>query len=413
MKEKIGYRELAAQAEYRKLLLANLISRFGDSVDAVAFTWLVYRITGSASWSAIVFACNQLPTVFVQPFAGALVEGMNKKRVLVATNALRGCMIAALALFYFWGCVTPWMLILFTLVISTVEAFNIPAGIAVVPKILKEKYYTAGISLNKTAGTVAELAGAGAGGIILGCAGIGTAIFIDGVTFLAAAAILGLLKMEETGLKRGTPDGKEYIKTLREGVLYLKEQPVIRNLCLLAASLNVIIAPFNCLAGPLVSEVFGQESGLLSAISVSMTVGMGCGSACYPHISGKCGMRKSVVCSGLGMGAGLFLLSLGKKQIGGTAGAYALAVFAALLIGFASGVFATALSVQFTRSVRPEYLARAGAIFNAGAVAALPLASAMISGLALVLAVWQIFSLTALICVIIFAGIAVMKPALE
>ena len=68
------YGEIIKEREYRKLIFATVINRFGDSVDAIAFTWLVYQITHSAAWSAIVFALNTLPNVVVQPFAGAIVE---------------------------------------------------------------------------------------------------------------------------------------------------------------------------------------------------------------------------------------------------------------------------------------------------------------------------------------------------
>ena len=65
--QKISYRDVFKQKEYLKVIIANLISRFGDSLDAIAFTWLVYAITGSASWSASIFAMNQLPSILVQP----------------------------------------------------------------------------------------------------------------------------------------------------------------------------------------------------------------------------------------------------------------------------------------------------------------------------------------------------------
>ena len=85
------YGEIIKEREYRKLIFATVINRFGDSVDAIAFAWLVYQITHSAAWSAIVFALNTLPNVVVQPFAGAIVEKMNKKHVIVATHLLRAC----------------------------------------------------------------------------------------------------------------------------------------------------------------------------------------------------------------------------------------------------------------------------------------------------------------------------------
>lgn len=81
----ISYKNILKISNSRKLLLSGMIDRFGDSVDALAFTWLVYQITGSAMWSAIVFALNILPNVIVQPFAGAIVEKKNKKKFIIFT----------------------------------------------------------------------------------------------------------------------------------------------------------------------------------------------------------------------------------------------------------------------------------------------------------------------------------------
>ncbi|WP_026511282.1 hypothetical protein [Butyrivibrio sp. LC3010] len=72
----ISYRQIFRISDYRKLILSNVVNRFGDSIDSIAFTWIVYQITHSAAWSAIVFGVNFLPNVVVQPFAGAIVEKM-------------------------------------------------------------------------------------------------------------------------------------------------------------------------------------------------------------------------------------------------------------------------------------------------------------------------------------------------
>ena len=66
--EKVTYKDAFKQKEYMKLLIANSISRFGDSIDAIAFTWITYAITGSAMWSALIYAMNTLPSVLLQPF---------------------------------------------------------------------------------------------------------------------------------------------------------------------------------------------------------------------------------------------------------------------------------------------------------------------------------------------------------
>ena len=51
---KVGYRDIFRQTEYMKIMIAALINRFGDSIDAIASTWIVYEITGNAAWSAII-----------------------------------------------------------------------------------------------------------------------------------------------------------------------------------------------------------------------------------------------------------------------------------------------------------------------------------------------------------------------
>ena len=99
-KNRGNYLKILKVSEYRKFLLSNLINRFGDSVESIAFTWVVYQITNSASWSAIVFALNMLPNVIVQPFAGAIVENMNKKQVVIATHFLRASLITLFILNY-------------------------------------------------------------------------------------------------------------------------------------------------------------------------------------------------------------------------------------------------------------------------------------------------------------------------
>ena len=188
------YGEIIKEHEYRKLIFATVINRFGDSVDAIAFTWLVYQITHSAAWSAIVFALNTLPNVVVQPFAGAIVEKMNKKHVIVATHLLRAVIITLFALLYRAGLVNALVMAIFTLVITTVESFNLPATSAFTIQVVKKEHMTCGMSLNSMLSSAASLAGTGAAGVIIATAGVTTAMMIDVVTFGVAAVLISAMK---------------------------------------------------------------------------------------------------------------------------------------------------------------------------------------------------------------------------
>ena len=412
-KREIGYKDIFSQKEYLKLILASLISRFGDSVDAMAFTWLVYQVTGSAAWSAIVFAVNQLPEILVQPFAGALVEGLNKKILMITTHLIRGVIVAALAFLTLADMVTPMILVLFTFLITTVEAFCLPAGMAIVPKLLTEEYYEFGTSLKATLSSVVELIGIALGGVIIGVFGIYTAIFIDAATFFGAAIILSFMKVQEGNLHKGKVDGAAYFKTLKDGIAYVKKEPVILNFCLMAVVLNALVVPFNSLQGPIVSQLLGQDAEFLSVLGIAMVLATGLGSAVFPFLSKKISVRGMLVCSGLGIGAGLFVLTLGSLCRDKIYLIYGITIVSSLFIGMGAGILTSVLNVQFMKAVSKEYLARAGSIFNAVASAAVPLTSFVISFIAVYFSVEEILVVCAIFCVIIFAYIGIRKVRFE
>lgn len=411
--EKIGYKDILKQKEYLKIILANLVNRFGDSIDAIAFTWLVYAITKSATWSAIVFAVNQLPSVLLQPFAGALVEGMNKKKLMVTADIIRGITTAGLAALYITGNLNPWIILAFTLINSSVEAFRLPAALSITPKILDKKYFAYGTSLNSALSTVVQLIGLGAAGVIIGTFGIGTAITIDGISFFGSTCILNFLELKEDNLRRKKLEMKEYVSSLKEGVNYLKGQPVIRNFCLLSVLVNAVIVPLNSLQSPLVQEVLGQGSELLSVFSFALMAGMGIGSFLYPYIGNRLPVRAQFVGAGVLTGAGMYGYTLGMGFQSNVIAIYALTVTVSFIIGMSCSILMSALSVQFMKTVKQEYLARVGAIFDAGACAATPAASLLVSGLAAFCTVSQIFRYSALFCVIIFLSIALIRVRLE
>ena len=87
------YREILKNADYRKLFFANVINDFGDSVDAIAFTWLTYQFSQSASLSALTLAANRLPTVIFQPLFSPITDRLPKKPVMAACDFIRAALV--------------------------------------------------------------------------------------------------------------------------------------------------------------------------------------------------------------------------------------------------------------------------------------------------------------------------------
>lgn len=411
--EKIGYKDIFQQKEYMKIICSNVISRFGDSIDSIAFTWLVYAVTGSAAWTAIIFALNQLPSVILQPFAGALVENMNKKRTMILTDLIRGAVVALLAGLYMAGLVNPLILAGFTLIISSVEAFCVPASVALIPKVIDKKYYEFGTSMNSTFSNISQLIGLGLAGVIIGVGGIGTAMLIDGGTFFLSAFMTGLVKVKEKKEEKKTLNAGQYFEELKEGFSYIKVKKIVLNFCILGVVMNAITVPINSLQSPMTVEIFGLGSELLSVFGVAFILGMSLGTVVLPYLMRKLPIRSMVVGSGILIGIGYGCLVLGKFTYGQELPSYLLCGGITFLMGIAMSWISGIVSIQFMKSVEEEYLARAASIFNACACAASPVMSMIISALALRLSVSSIFLGAAVCMVIVFIITGLSRMQME
>lgn len=174
-KEQRDYRVLLTQPQFLKLLFANVINRFGDSLDAIAYTWIMYEVTGSEAMMALIMGLNYVPTVLLQPIAGAQVDRMRKKRLMAATDVIRFGIVALFASLYAAGSLTPLAIAMLTLCTSTVEAFRIPAGSAFMPMLLEQEHYTVGKAANYSLSQASQLIGLMlAGGMVgwIGSAGV-------------------------------------------------------------------------------------------------------------------------------------------------------------------------------------------------------------------------------------------------
>ncbi len=186
-KEAYSYRDLKDQKQYLKLIGANVVNRLGDSLDAIAFSWIIYEITSSASLMALIIAINYIPTIILQPIAGVIVDSIPKKRVMVLTDIGRGVIVALVALLYMNDSVAPLILALCTFLNSTLEAFRIPAGLAIVPKLLDRDKYTIGSALNSTLSRICEIIGLASAGAVIALIGSHGALLIDAGTFFISS----------------------------------------------------------------------------------------------------------------------------------------------------------------------------------------------------------------------------------
>lgn len=399
--KKIGYRDIFRQKEYMKMIFAALINRFGDAVDAIASTWIVYEITGSATWSVIIFGINKIPSVVVTPFAGAWVEGRKKKNIMVITDVIRAICVAIVATGYLFGFLNAWLLSLTTLTISTVEAFRGPANTALTPKILEEKYYEYGMSLMSTICSSVELVGTAVAAGIIALLGTAGAIYVDMITFLLSAIIILTVNTKEKDLQKKKFDVKEYRNTFIDGITYVKQDKTVLFFCGTAVFLNAMLVPIDSLQAPLVSDILKGGADVLSVLGIALTLGMMSGTVFFP-ILGKLLRGKGLLflCS---IGIGLYYIGfiVCAPFFGNLVFRYVYVAVSSFICGIVLSLFSTYINIEFVKKIDGAYLARASGIMSALSMASIPLTSAFVGLLTAVVKIEWLFCVTGILVIVI------------
>ena len=445
----INYKEVLKGRGYRKLFATTIINRFGDKIDAIAFTLLVYQVTHSGAWSAIIFALNILPNVIVQPFAGAAVERLDKKKVMVVTHILRGLVLIAFMAMYLSGLVNGWIMAGFTFIITSIEAFNMPAGTAFIPRIIKKEHITHALSLNTSVSSMVTLVGTGIAGVIIAKVGVYTAMIIDVITFFVSALIIFSIRQSEMveqenvgaeaniisdaeqnieqnseqnnaqNIEYNTAQNTERIKkpsyfsTLKEGISYIRSRRVILNYCLIAVVVNAMLAPINALQAPLVSECYHMGSGMLSLIGMAYSIGSIIGSILVPIIDRKLSMRNVVFIFGCMIGITVMLLTMGGGLGELVVVKCTFAVLCSILMAGASAILSGLVSVKMIANVEEKYLARVSAVFGSLVTAAMPVASLIISWAKLRVETGTLIMAGGIATLVCFIMIRIINPELE
>lgn len=389
-----SYKDLKTEKEYWKLFVANTISRLGDSIDAIAYSWMAYEITNSASWLAIIMGVNAIPTILFQPLVGALVERINQKKLMVLTDLGRGLIVFLTALFLITGDLTAWILLIFTFLNSTLEAFRMPAGMAVYPKIISKEKYTLATSLNQSISQIAQIIGMAAAGFIIGLIGTGGAIMIDATTFIISGIILSFLNLKQsTSSEKMELSFKNYVIDLKEGLHYFKSHKLVLVICLLGSLMNVVVFPIGSFQAVYINDTLGLAAIALSVSSIAFSLGMALTSYLYPKMSKHIPRYKLFLGSWGVLMVLLIALSLNGPHFIPTV-IWIMLFLTFFLSGCSLALLNIAANVSFMEHVEENYLARIGGLFNSMVMLATPIASFFFALIAKFLNISQIFLLT-------------------
>lgn len=399
---------LKTEKNFRYVLAANGISRFGDSLDAIAYSWMVYQLTGSMAWLSVILGVNMIPTVLFQPLGGALTEYFNKKKVLVNCDICRGLIVLITCGLMVSGVLAPWHLLALTFLNSSVESLRVPNGLAILPQILEKENYKSAISLDQGVRRITELTGMGCAGIIIGGFGVGGALLVDAATFLASGWLLSFLKIDPKKGKKKPFQIKNYLISLKEGFSYFRKSDLAMMVCAICVLQNLCTLPIENLRAAYICEYLGLDVMAMSVGGTAVTIGMIAGAFLLPVLSKKVSEKGLLVYGGVLIGLFYFLYLL-IGLIPFTGGKYVGYFVTALFFGVMNAMVGVAVQVVFVSRTPEALVGRIGGIFNALACSSVPVGSFVLAGLTTALSIRELYLVMGFLSMVIFMLIGQWK----
>ncbi len=255
---------------YRLFFGGQSISLAGSWITRIATSWLVYRLTGSELLLGLVGFCGQIPALVLTPFAGALVDRVDRRQVLLVAQWLSAAQSAVLAVLTLTGRITITDLIVLQLIQGAVNAFEMPARQSFVVEMVEDRRdLSNAIALNSMMVNGSRVLGPSVGGLLIATVGEGWCFAVDAVSYLGVIWSLMAMRTTPAAPRASTPA----LHQIRDGWRYVRSSVPIRTCLILVAVASVMGMPYMVLMPVMAKDVLGGGPNTLGLLMASVGAG--------------------------------------------------------------------------------------------------------------------------------------------
>ncbi len=360
------------QRDFRLLWLSQSASVIGDALVVVAIGLFVTRRTGHVADVGLVLSAYAVPFTLCLLIGGVIADRLPRRRIIIATDVVRGSLHALLAVLIATGVVHIWHMVIIGGCYGAAEAFFRPAYMGLIPQAVAEADISRAQALTGISNEVAMFASpALATALLLGFGG--SVVFaLDAATFALSAALLSRLTVRQRG-EPAHDDGSALWHDQRAGSQAVRERDwVWATIAGFSCALLLALAPFFVLGARIAHDEYGSSAvyGWASAAWGAGTVtGVVIGARWQPHHPIRAGLLLAVP----------WPAALAVYALGVPVGIAYLAIAAS---GFGIGAFQVWWETALAERIPPHLLSRVSAWDWMGSLALLPLGYAVAGPLA-------------------------------
>src|SRR3989338_192281 len=336
----IHFRDVLKDRNFFLLWLGQIISQFGDRLNQMALVGFIHsRSPGSTVELAKLLSFTILPVFLIGPVAGVYVDRLDKRKLMIICDILRGILVLAIPLMLL-DLKSMFPIYVNIFLIFSITRFFVPSKMSIIPDMVPEDKLVAANSLASITGMIASVLGFGLGGILVATLGVKGGFYLDSASYLVSALLLvfvsvaGSKKVLSNGAK--APAGP-VVKELKDGLRYIfshSQSKFVAGIFFLlmagVGSVYVVIVVF-------IQETLKSATRDLGLILMAIGAGLLAGALIYGKFGTKLSRVKVIFwqLALSGVVLGLFSISLESYP----------SFFVAAFLGFLLGVAASPIVV--------------------------------------------------------------------
>jgi MFS family permease len=351
---------------YRLWAGGALVSNVGTWMQRIGQDWLVLTVLTDHSATAVgtVMALQFGPALLLLPLSGHAADHMDRRKLLLFTQAASGLLALGLGLLAVTGVVQLWHVYGFALLLGCVTAFDAPARQAFVSDLVRDDSLANAVALNSASFNAARMVGPAVAGVLIAAVGEGGLFLINAASYAAVLVSLWFLRVHEL---HAHPPPERARGGLLAGLHYVRQRPDLVAVLVMLALIGTFGFNFAIFISTMSVTVFHGDASQYGLLTSAMAVGTMSGAL----LSARRAFPGMVL---MGAAAAAFGITLALAAAMPTPWSFAVVLF---FVGLAALTFMTASNsmMQLTteRGMRGRVLALRIAVVMGGTPLGAPL----------------------------------------
>jgi len=378
------------------------VSLVGTWIQSVAQSWLVFELTNSAFLLGLVGFLNSIPVFLLSLFGGVLADRLNKRKILIATQASFMLLAFFLAVLTQLKLVTPKQIMLIALLNGVVMAFDAPSRQAMVVELVGKTHLPNAIALNSVSFSSSRIIGPALAGILVAVIGMSGCFYLNGISFLAV--ILALLIIKINYLEKHH-QSKTWLKDLKEGLVFVRNNRLILALIMMVGIVSLFGASYMVLMPIFAKNVLQVGVKGLGLLMSCAGAGALIGALILARLGDFQYKGKLLFFSSLIFSVSLIIFSISKI--------YLLSLVVLFFTGGASVTAIALINTLLQTKVPDHFRGRVMSIFMLTFAGFVPFGNLIAGSMSQVFGVSFTLMISGMICLVIFVSLNLFFPKIR